>query len=280
MAVFGGEFLINRRHALRFLAASALIPSRALANVALQRSEIREDLAKRFADEGTFGTFVGYKVDEYLIVASDKERSGEPKLPASTFKIPNSIIALETGVVGDPDKDIFKWDGVSRSIEAWNKDHTLRSAIAASVVPVYQEIARRIGAERMKKYVDLLEYGNRDIGGGIDQFWLTGGLRIDPVQQIDFVDRLRRGTLPVSTRSQQLVRDILTLTKAGDAVIRAKTGLLGAELGKPSLGWLVGWAEKGSANTVFALNIDCRVPRHQAARMKLAQQCLGDIGAI
>ncbi len=187
--------MINRRHALRFLAASALIPSRALANVAFQRSEIREDLAKRFADEGTSGTFVGYKVDEYLIVASDKERSGEPQLPASTFKIPNSIIALETGVVGDPDKDIFKWDGVVRSIEAWNKDHTLRSAIAASVVPVYQEIARRIGAERMKRHVDLLEYGNRDIGGGIDQFWLTGSLRIDPVQQIDFVDRLRRGTL-------------------------------------------------------------------------------------
>ena len=109
----------------------------------------------------------------------------------------------------------------------------------------------------MKKYVDLFEYGNRDIGGGIDQFWLTGNLRIDPVQQIDFVDRLRRGTLPVSTRSQQLVRDILTLTKAGDAMIRAKSGLLGAEMGKPSLGWMVGWSEKDKPNTVFALNLDC-----------------------
>ena len=83
-------------------------------------------------------------------------------------------------MVGDPDKDVFKWDGVTRSIEAWNKDHTLRSAIAVSAVPVYQEIARRIGAERMQKYVDLFDYGNRDIGGGIDQFWLTGNLRIDP----------------------------------------------------------------------------------------------------
>ena len=132
------------------------------------------DLAKHFADEGTSGTFVGYKTEDYLIVASDKDRSGEPKLPASTFKIANSLIALETGVVGDPDKDIFKWDGVVRSIEGWNRDHTLRSAIAASAVPVYQEIARRIGAERMQKYLDLFEYGNHDIGGGIDQFWLTG----------------------------------------------------------------------------------------------------------
>ena len=272
--------VIHRRHALGLLAAASFLPARGFANVAPQRSEIRKDLARHFTDENTVGTFVGYKVDDYLIISSDGNRSGEAVLPASTFKIANSIIALETGVVGDPDKDVFKWDGVVRSIEAWNRDHTLRSAIAASAVPVYQEIARRIGAERMQKYVDLLEYGNRDIGGGIDQFWLTGKLRIDPVQQVDFVDRLRRGALQVSKRSQDLVRDILPVTKVGDAVIRAKTGLLGAETGKPSLGWLVGWAEKGSADTVFALNLDCVEPRHIADRMKLAQACLNDIGAL
>ena len=201
--------MIHRRHALGLLAAASLLPARSFANVSPQRSEFREDLAKRFIAEGTVGTFVGYKVDDYLIVASDKNRSGEAMLPASTFKIPNSLIALETGVVADTDKEVFKWDGVKRSIEPWNKDHTMRSAFAASAVPVYQDIARRIGAERMQKYLDLFEYGNRDIGGGIDQFWLTGDLRIDPMQQVDFVDRLRRGVLPVSKRSQELVRDIL-----------------------------------------------------------------------
>src|ERR1700722_2119359 len=272
--------MIHRRHALGLLAAASFLPSRGLADVAPQRSEIRDDLAKHFTDAGTAGTFVGYKVDDYLIIASDRNHSREARLPASTFKIPNSIIALETGVVGDPDKDVFKWDGVTRIIEAWNKDHTMRSAIAVSAVPVYQEIARRIGAERMQKYVDLFEYGNRDIGGGIDQFWLTGNLRIDPVQQVDFVDRLRRGALPVSKRSQELVRDILPVAKAGDCIIRAKTGLVDAEAGKPSLGWLVGWAEKGDARTVFALNIDCKEPRHIDDRMKLTQQCLADIGGI
>ena len=272
--------MINRRHALGLLAAASILPNRSFANVSYQRSEFRDDLSKRFFDLGTVGTFVGYKVDDYLIIASDKVRSGEGKLPASTFKIPNSIIALETGVVGDPDKDVFKWDGVTRSIEPWNKDHTLRSAIAVSAVPVYQEIARRIGAERMQKYVDLFDYGNRDIGGGIDQFWLTGNLRIDPMQQIDFVDRLRRGVLPVSKRSQELVRDIMPVTKVGDATIRAKSGLLGAEQGKPSLGWMVGWAEKGSQQTVFAMNMDCKTPEHIAARMTVTQQCLTDIVAI
>jgi beta-lactamase class D len=272
--------VIHRRHALGLLAAASLLPCRSFADIAPQRSEIRESLAKRFTDDGTVGTFVGYKVDDYLIIASDKNRSAEPKLPASTFKIPNSLIALETGVVQDPDKDVFKWDGVKRPIEAWNKDHTLRSAIAASAVPVYQEIARRIGQERMQKYVELLEYGNRNIGGGIDQFWLTGDLRIDPLQQVDFVDRLRRGVLPISKRSQDLVRDILPVTKVGDSIIRAKSGLLGAERGQPSLGWMVGWAEKGSAQTVFALNMDCVEPRLIPERMVLTQTCLRDIEAI
>ena len=272
--------MIDRRHALTLLATATLLPLAARAEVAPQRSEIRDALSKHFTDLGTSGTFVGYKTEDYLIIASDRDRSGEAKLPASTFKIPNSLIALETGVVADPDKDVFKWDGVTRDIAAWNKDHTLRTAIAASAVPVYQEIARRIGQERMQKFVDLFDYGNRNIGGGIDQFWLTGDLRIDPVQQIDFVDRLRRGVLPISKRSQDLVRDILPVTTIGDSVIRAKTGLLGAEVGKPSLGWIVGWAETKSEQTVFAMNMDCSEPRLVPARMTVTQQCLTDIGAL
>lgn len=272
--------MIHRRHALGLLAAASLTPSRALAKVSEQRSELRIDLMRRFFELGTTGTFVAYKVDDYLYISSDKVRATQPQLPASTFKIPNSIIALETGVVNDPDKDVFKWDGVKRSIDPWNRDHSLRSAIAVSAVPVYQEIARKVGPERMQKYVDLFDYGNRDIGGGIDQFWLTGDLRIDPMQQIEFVDKLRRGVLPVSKRSQELTRDILPVTKIGNAVIRAKTGLLGAEQGKPSLGWLVGWAEAGSQQTVFAMNMDCKEPAHVAARMTVVQQCLADIVAI
>lgn len=232
--------MLTRRSALGFLAAAATAPSRSLAHVAPPRNEIRDSLAKRFTDLGTAGTFVGYKVEDYLIIASDKERSGEAKLPASTFKIPNSLIALETGVVTDPDKDVFPWDGVKRSIEVWNKDHTLRSAIAVSAVPVYQEIARRIGQERMQKYVDLFDYGNRDIGGGIDQFWLTGALRIDPVEQVDFVDRLRRRALPISKRSQDLVADICRWPRSAIASFAPSPGCLAPSAA--SRRWAGWWA--------------------------------------
>lgn len=279
--------MINRRHALGLpFGLLAVANTRAFATVAPMKNIIQDSLARHFSDNGTQGTFVAYKVDDYTVIASDAQRSGEAMLPASTFKIPNSVIALETGVVGDPDKDVFKWDGVTRFVPEWNKDHTLRSAIAASAVPVYQEIARRIGEERMQTYLTAFDYGNHDIGGGIDRFWLTGDLRIDPVQQVDFIDRLRRDALPVSRRAQHLTRDILPTIKVGNATIRSKTGLIGVddktEGGgvRSSVGWLVGWVEKGDKHTVFALNLDMREEHHRAARMKLAQQCLTEIGAL
>jgi beta-lactamase class D len=243
-------------------------------------------LARLFADEGTGGAFAAYRADRRQLILSDKARCDAAILPASTFKIPNSIIALETGVVSDPDKDVFKWDGVTRAFPDWNKDHTLRSAIAASAVPVYQEIARRIGAARMKRYVEAFDYGNRDIGGGIDRFWLTGNLRISARQQIAFLDSLRRDALPASMRSQQLARDILPVTTIDGATLRTKTGLVGVDdrsiAGgwRATAGWIVGFAESGPRQTVFALNLDITAKRHIAARMPLAQKALALIGAI
>jgi beta-lactamase class D len=276
--------MIDRRHLLRLLAAATILPSRAHADLP-SRFELRGDLARRFADDGTVGAFAAYKVDVDAVIVTDSNRVKQAILPASTFKIANSIIALEIGVVADPDKDVFKWDGVVRAFPDWNKDHTMRTAIAASAVPVYQEIARRIGPERMKAYVDKLDYGNRDIGGApIDYFWLGGNLRISPLQQIEFLDRLRRDALDVSRRSQDLVRDIIPATKVGDATIRAKSGLIGVDNkstgASASVGWLVGFAEKADTQTVFALNLDVREPRHIASRAKLAQQLLSDVGAI
>ena len=132
----------------------------------------------------------------------------------------------------------------------------------------------------MRQWLERLDYGNHDIAGGIDLFWLQGALRVSAYEQARFLHRLAEGRLPATQRSQRLVRDIMPVTKVGDATIRAKSGLLGAEVGKPSLGWMVGWAEKGNMQTVFAMNMDCKEPAHIAARMTVTQQCLTDIVAI
>ena len=153
-----------------------------------------------------------------------------------------------------------------------------------SVVPVFQQIANRIGAERMKQFVDAFDYGNRDIGGALDRFWLDGALRISALEQIAFLQRFHREDLPVSKRSLTLVKDIVPEEKTEDAVIRYKTGAVGKD-GKLVFGWLVGYAERGEAVSFFAMNLDIHGAPHLAQRLAMtrvaAQAGRGDrIGAI
>ena len=127
-------------------------------------------------------------------------------IPASTFKVPHALIALELSVLEDSES-AMPWDGQERAIPEWNRDHTLRSAMQVSCVPCFQAVARRIGPARMQDWLVRLDYGNRAISGGIDRFWLTGGLRVSPLEQINFLRRLDQGTLPVKPKSLDVVRD-------------------------------------------------------------------------
>jgi beta-lactamase class D len=271
---------IDRRTFVAALAGAAIWPVVADAS---PNFELKADMAARFSEAGTEGVFAVLRVRDNKLISTDEGRMRQPFIPASTFKVPHALIALETGVVADADKEIIRWDGQVRSIEAWNKDHTLGSAIAVSAVPVYQQIARRIGTERMQKYLDAFQYGNREIGPVIDRFWLDGPLQISALEQIEFFDKLRRGDLPVSKRSLDIVRDIISVEPISGGVIRAKTGALGID-GTPgekaSLGWLAGYVDRGEDSSVFAMNIDIRSPADLARRMAITKSILGELGAI
>ena len=268
---------IDRRAAIAGSAA-AIVAGLAPAVAQAPRVEMQPDLGEAFAEAGTGGTFAALDVAGGRIVVSDRERAEKGFLPASTFKIPNSLIALETGVAVDADSTMFPWDRKVRGFDAWNKDHTLRTAFQASAIPVYQDIARQIGPERMRDYVDKFDYGNRDIGGAIDMFWLDGKLRISAFQQIGFLHKLYRGGLPVSERSQEIVRDIMYLEQSEFGTLRGKTGAVGittAPGSKATMGWLVGWLEhRPKQPTIFAMNIDVREPRHLALRLPLTRALL------
>jgi len=242
------------------------------------RIEVQDDFGKPFSEAGTAGTFAVLDVGRRRIVVSDRKRAETGFLPASTFKIPNSLIALETGVAADADRTVFPWDQVVRDIDAWNRDHTLRSAFKASAVPVYQDIARKIGSERMQDYVGKFDYGNRDISGAIDSFWLEGKLRISAMQQVAFLHKLYRRELPVSARSQQIVRDIMFLEEIEFGELRGKTGAVGittARGSKATMGWLVGWLERaGQPPLIFAMNIDVREGKQLALRLSITKALL------
>ncbi|ARQ01389.1 class D beta-lactamase [Pseudorhodoplanes sinuspersici] len=271
---------IDRRTFVTTLAGAAVCPFVAGAS---PNFELKADMAARFSEAGTEGVFAVLRVRDNKLLSTDEGRMRQPFIPASTFKVPHALIALETGVVADADKEIIHWDGQVRSIEAWNKDHTLRSAMAVSAVPVYQQIARRIGTERMQKYLDAFQYGNREIGPVIDRFWLDGPLRISALEQIAFFDKLRRGDLPVSKRSLDIAREIIPSEAVSGGHLRSKTGALGID-GTPgekaTLGWLAGYVDRGEDSSVFAMNIDIRSPADLARRMEITKSILGEIGAI
>lgn len=243
----------------------------------------------RIADSGFPGTFVLYDPHARTLRTCDPERAAHRYLPGSTFKIPNALGALENRIVRD-EREVVRWDGVRRPVEAWNHDADLASGMRNSTVWFYQEIARRTGTRRMQSFVIRLEYGNRDIGGGIDRFWLDGRLRVSAYEQIVFLDRLRRQTLPLSARSQQIVARILERGRGSGWVLRAKTGAVlpvsaidptQADRGPTdNTGWYVGWVDRGEKAHVFALNITLRDAQDLPARESLAKALLVDNGVL
>ncbi|UXI67841.1 penicillin-binding transpeptidase domain-containing protein [Tahibacter amnicola] len=188
--------------------------------------EVHPEWEKAFSSRGLTGTLLLYDAaaDRYRVF--DRQRAQTPLPPASTYKVFNAMVALETGVIRD-EHVVFPWDGQKRWVDNWNRDHDLASGMKFSVVWYYQELARRIGRERMQHWIDAAGYGNRDIGGDIDSFWLGGGgkLRISAVGQIEFLRKLADGSLPFSARSQEIARRITVVEEAPAYVVHGKTGL-------------------------------------------------------
>lgn len=179
--------------------------------------------------------------------------------PCSTFKIYNTLIGLELGLIKGPDDSWYKWDGVHRDIDGWNKDLTLREAFRASAVPAYQILARQIGAERMNKYVEQISYGNKDTSTGIDIFWLNPPegtpLMISADEQVALLNKLLDGKLPFATKNINILKDVMNIARTEKGTLYGKTGSSKSSDGKWSLGWFVGFVEHGGTTSVFACNI-------------------------
>ena len=198
--------------------------------------------------------------------------------PASTFKIVNSLIGLQTGRISD-EKMVIPWDGVKRWISDWNRDLTMREAFRVSAVNYYQEIARRIGHDTMKKWIDSLGYGNRDISGPIDSFWMNNRLKISPDEQLGFVKKLYFDQLPFFHHTGEIVRSLMLWEDNANYQLSYKTGWGQTESGH-ELGWVVGWIEENKHPYFFVLNFESPDQRIDMAtvRMKILKGILGQLG--
>ena len=196
---------------------------------------------------------------------SDAGLCATPLSPASTFKIPHALVALETGVITT--NTVEKWDGTRHPQQPlWNRDHTVLSAMKPSVLWFFQRIAPRIGASRMHAWLDRLHYGNADTSGDVTRYWVNGVLRVSPEQQVAFLRQFYAQTLPVRVEYQRAVTDALEQkpgtqqnargvhslagTWPANAALNAKTGATTTE--GEGVSWLVGALTVGGARYVFA----------------------------
>jgi beta-lactamase class D len=237
-------------------------------------------LGKLFADAGIEGTFVLYDVDADRFLGHNRPRAETRFSPASTFKIVNSLIGLEVDAVSNVD-EVLPYGGKPQPNKAWERDMGLREAIKMSNVPIYQELARRIGLHRMRENMAKLDYGNGDIGNVVDDFWLVGPLAINAVEQSQFLARLAQDDLPFSDEVLTQVKAIAQLDQGEGWTLYGKTG------SKPDVGWWVGWVQKGDKTYSFAMNVylpkvDSFAQRLEQGklRIELGKACLKALGVL
>jgi len=249
-------------------------------NCSAQQSIKVADFGKYFRDKNVDGCFVLYDLEKDELIISNPERCKTGFLPASTFKIFNSLTALETGVATGKDF-LIKWDGTDHGSAGWNRDHTLESAFKASAYWYYQELARRIGEEQMQLWLNSTSYGNKNWGGGIDQFWLKGELRITPIEQTLFLAQPVKETLPFSKANQQLVKEIMIEKEMDVYRLGAKTGWAILP-DQTNIGWFVGYILKDGKWYTFATNIESKTELNgfQQIRRDITLQILTQLGLV
>ncbi len=237
------------------------------------------NLGRHFLEFGREGSILIYDSKNNRIYEHNPQRNATAIAPASTFKIFNALVALQTNVVPD-DVAVLTWDGIHREIDAWNHDTNLRQAFKDSTVWFYQVLARRAGYERMQQFINKVGYGNRQIGtvADIDRFWLQQPLQITPKEQIEFLQRLYQGDLPFSQRTINLVKDIMVREQTPDYTLRGKTGWLTST--KPEVGWFVGYLEQNKNVYFFATTLDMQKPEDAAARIEITRRSLKDLGLL
>lgn len=219
-------------------------------------------------DNGT-GKFTIYNLSRYRDSAF---------LPASTFKIVNSLIGLQTGKISS-DSMVIKWDGVVRRVAEWNKDLTMYEAFRVSAVPYYQEVARRIGKDTMQIWLDSLKYGTRKINSAIDTFWLDNSLKITPDEQLGLIKELYFDQLPFFKSYQEMVKNAMLFENNANYRLGYKTGWGFTESGH-ALGWVAGWIEENNHPYFFVLNIESPDKNFDMipARMKILKDILKQSG--
>lgn len=173
-------------------------------------------------------------------------------LPASTFKIINSLIALEEGVTSID--EVFKWDGKERSIAAWNQDNNLSEAFKNSTVWVYEILAKRLSKDIYLKYLNQIPYGNGDVEHGQEgNFWVHGSFGVSAIEQIEMLVKLYKNELPFAKKVMAEVKGFMLTPESGSVRTYGKSGW--TQFDGKHIGWWIGYTEFPDGPIFFATRL-------------------------
>ncbi len=222
---------------------------------------VAEPLDSIYRAAGVDGVLLIQSLDGEREYVYNADQLDHAVVPASTFKIPHALIALEEGLIESAD-DVIVWDGVTRSLPQWNRDQTLASAMALSCVWCFRQFADQLTAEVYLDYLRKFDYGNGLVGDSLQGFWLEGDLRVSVRQQVNFLRRFLRQELPVEADHLRILRQILLVEETDDYTLWAKSGWQAPH------GWYVGFVETGDELWLFAHYI----PVENATALPLRKQ--------
>lgn len=244
-------------------------------NTKLNQTE-DNDISKIFNQYNVDGTLVLSSIDgrEYIY---NIDRSKKDYLPASTFKIINTLIALEENTITN-EKEVLKWDKKDRSYPEWNKDQPLKTAFRSSCIWFYQELAKKIGNKEYLSYLKQLDYGNHKTGDNIETFWLDGDLRISAQEQIHVLKNIYSQQYSFKKEHYDILKNIMKDDNSSDYELYAKTGFVTSTT--PQIGWYVGYIVTTKDTWFFALNMDIKTQKDLPLRKTIVIEALKVIGVI
>lgn len=216
----------------------------------VNKAKIDNSLKKYFDENKVDGCFTLLNNADGKVTVYNMTLDTQRFTPASTFKIVNSLIGLQTGRITN-DTMMIKWDGKIRvfpggdTAKDWNKDLNMTEAFKVSSLPYYQEVARRIGKDTMQQWVDSIGYGNKNIRGPVDSFWLNNQLKISPDEQLGLMKRLYFDQLPFRKSVHEMVKGVMLQEDNTAYKLSYKTGW-GFDEQKNNIGWQVGWIEENN----------------------------------
>jgi len=231
-----------------------------------------------------------YIEDSEKLLLINEKRAKRRLSPFSTFKITNSLIALDSKQITNAQQTLT-FDQKKYPVQAWwpsvwkLSEYNLASAFKFSMVAIYRQLASDIGQDKMQSYVSSFDYGNKDISSGLDRFWLNGSLKISAIEQVRFLQKMHRGQLTISQNSIDTLKEVMLVETNASYSLYAKTGAGKANAddksSKAMLGWYVGFVENTEGVHFFAFNFTSdSYAKMKASRVVIARNHLKKAGII